>query len=414
MLRRSVIEELPSPLALWSARLALFGAAVAVLSIIIVRSGILEIAPAVATFGAALVFAVAAIVLAFASFVAIWINGAPGLGRAFLGFFVGLALIAYPAFIAVSARKLPQINDITTDFTNPPRFDVLARLRPRDRIDYPKFFGDQQRKGYPDIVPLQLELPTRTAYDLALKIVTGRKWLVLDQRPPAGPRPGTIEAVARTTVMGFRDDVVVRVSAIAAGSRIDVRSASRYGLSDFGTNATRIRALLTEIEEAANDLPEPRVEEKQPEKPPPKRPPRRCLRGKPVDAIDRCRPVGRDETARDQILHMRQHRERGRAGQPRVDADIDRAHDCRDVGRALVQPMQDRGFARLAVQDVIIHEALGFRNGRPVPREVQILVAPHEFEERRHVVAHGAVGRRHDRCRPAHHVIAGEEDALAA
>src|SRR3974390_1424666 len=97
MLRRTFIEEPLSPLALWSARLAFFGAAVAALSIIIARSAILEIAPAVATFGAALVFAVAAILLAFASFVAIWINGAPGLGRAFLGAFLRLAPIAHPA-----------------------------------------------------------------------------------------------------------------------------------------------------------------------------------------------------------------------------------------------------------------------------------------------------------------------------
>src|SRR3974390_2675547 len=275
MLRRTFIEEPLSPLALWSARLAFFGAAVAVLSIIIVRSAILEIAPAVATFGAALVLGVPAILLAFASFVAIWINGAPGLGRAFLGLFLGLALIAYPAYIAVSARKLPQINDISTDLANPPRFDVLARLRPRDRIDYPASFAEQQRKGYPDVVPLQLDLPARTAYDVAMKIVTARKWLVLDTRAPAGPRPGVIEAIARTPLLGFRDDIVPRVSTTGAGSRIDVRSASRYGLSDFGTNANRIRALLSDIEEAANDLPEPRTEEKQPDKPPPKRPPRR-------------------------------------------------------------------------------------------------------------------------------------------
>src|SRR5579884_3797221 len=140
MLRRTLIEEPISPFAVWSARLSLFAAAVAASSVIIVRSGILEIAPALATFGAALVFAIAAILLALASFVAIWINGAPGLGRAFLGFFLGLALVAYPAYIAIGARNLPQINDITTDFSNPPRFDVLARLRPRGRIDYPAFF----------------------------------------------------------------------------------------------------------------------------------------------------------------------------------------------------------------------------------------------------------------------------------
>src|SRR3974377_573559 len=121
MLRRTFIEEPLSPLALWSARLAFFGAAVAGLSVFIVWSAVLRAAAPFAPFGAALVFAVAPILLAFASFVAIWINGAPGLGRAFLGLFLGLALIAYPAYIAVSARKLPQINDISTDLANPPR-----------------------------------------------------------------------------------------------------------------------------------------------------------------------------------------------------------------------------------------------------------------------------------------------------
>jgi uncharacterized protein (DUF1499 family) len=246
--------------------------AVAVLSVIIVRSGILEIAPAVATFGAALVFAASAILLALGSFVAIWINGAPGLGRAFLGLLLGAALLAYPAFIAVSARNLPQINDITTDFTNPPRFEVLARLRPRDRIDYPNFFAAEQEKGYPNVGPLQVDLPVRPAYDLALKAVTQRKWLVVDARPPVGnAQPGVIEAIARTPIMGFRDDVVVRVSSFEGGAKIDVRSASRYGLSDFGTNAKRVTALLSDIEDAASNLPEP--QEKAPEpKPRPQRP----------------------------------------------------------------------------------------------------------------------------------------------
>jgi uncharacterized protein (DUF1499 family) len=276
MLRRPILQQSLSPLALWSARLAFFAVAVAVLSIVIVRSGLLEIGPAVATFGAALAFAAAAILLAFAAFVAIWINGAPGLGRAFLGLFLGIALLAYPAYIAYSARHLPQITDVSTDLANPPRFDVLARLRPRDRIDYPKFFAEPQRKAYPDVVPLQLDLPVRAAYDTAMKVITARKWLVVDARPPTAPgRPGIIEAVARTLIMGFREDVVVRVTPEQNGSRIDVRSASRYGLTDFGTNARRVTALLSDIDEAASEVPQPRAEEKAPEKPGDKRPPRR-------------------------------------------------------------------------------------------------------------------------------------------
>ncbi|MGN6571928.1 MAG: DUF1499 domain-containing protein [Pseudolabrys sp.] len=247
-----------SPLAIWSARLAWFALAVAALSVIIVRSGLLEIGPAIATFGAALAFAAAAILLALASFIAIWRNGSPGLGRALVALLLGSLLLAYPAYLGLRAYKLPEINDVTTDFANPPRFDVLSRLRPAGKADYPARFADLQRKAYPDVAPLQVELPLRTAYDTALKVINKRKWLVVDARPPAGARrDGVIEAVARTTIMGFRDDVVVRVTALRdGGSRVDVRSASRYGSHDFGTNARRVASLLADIDDEAGNVPD--------------------------------------------------------------------------------------------------------------------------------------------------------------
>ncbi len=62
-------------------------------------------------------------------------------------------------------------------------------------------------------------------------------------------RDGLIEAIARTPILGFRDDVVVRVRATSDGARIDVRSASRYGRHDFGTNAARVRNLINDIDD---------------------------------------------------------------------------------------------------------------------------------------------------------------------
>ena len=60
--------------------------------------------------------------------------------------------------------------------------------------------------------------------------------------------------------MGLRDDVVVRVRGGADGSRIDVRSSSRFGSFDFGWNAARIRKLIEDIDDAVgNEKPEPAV-----------------------------------------------------------------------------------------------------------------------------------------------------------
>jgi uncharacterized protein (DUF1499 family) len=62
------------------------------------------------------------------------------------------------------------------------------------------------------------------------------------------PRDGHIEAIARTPILGFREDVVVRVRATPDGARIDVRSASRYGRHDLGGNAARVRALIDDVD----------------------------------------------------------------------------------------------------------------------------------------------------------------------
>jgi uncharacterized protein (DUF1499 family) len=274
MLRRPFLDNPMSRLATWSARFAWFALAVAALSVVILRAGVLEVGPSLATFAAALIFAGLAVLLAFAAFVVIWREGLAGLGRALTGLALGLALLAYPAYLGARAFKLPAINDIATDTAHPPAFDVLARLRPRDRIAYPGAKAAAlQHAAYPDIAPLQEDASAAVAYRIALAVVTKRKWLVVDARAPAPRRDGIIEAVARTTIMGFRDDVVIRVRAVEGGARIDARSASRYGTHDLGANAARLRALLNDIDEAVNAAPPDQRTE--PEKKPPPKPPDR-------------------------------------------------------------------------------------------------------------------------------------------
>jgi hypothetical protein len=274
MARRPNLGDEPvSRLAAWSRRLALFALVMAALSISVVRSGLLEIEPALATFAAALIFAALAALLSFPAFVVIWRQGLSGLGSAISGLFLGLLLLAYPAYLGYRASKVPVISDITTDPGNPPAFVALARQRPPGRLVYPgAATAAKQLAAYPDIVPLLVNAPVKPTYDIALALVTKRKWRVADARPPAGRRDAVIEATARTPIMGFRDDVVIRISADADGARVDVRSASRYGLSDLGANAARIRSLLEDIDDAVGSAPEPRPEPAK-KAPPPKRVP---------------------------------------------------------------------------------------------------------------------------------------------
>jgi Protein of unknown function (DUF1499) len=268
MARRYIPSEPTSRLAIWARRMAGFAFLAAFLAVLIVRSGLLENRPALATFAGALATAVVALLLALSAFVVIWMEGLAGIAAAVTAMLVSLALLAYPAYLGIRAYRLPWIYDITTDPIDPPRYEALARLRVRDAnpTTYAGLYAaDQQRSAYPDVGPLGTNATAQAAYDAALAVVNKRRWRVVDARPPqAGRREGRIEAVARTPIMGFRDDVVIRVRAETDGARIDARSSSRYGAFDFGTNAARVRGLMNDIEDA--------IRAQRPERPPAQQP----------------------------------------------------------------------------------------------------------------------------------------------
>lgn len=156
-------------------------------------------------------------------------------------------VIAAPAFLGPWSMKhvagqVPPIHDISTDLGDPPALRAAARLRGpgAHSVAYPGGkVAEQQRRAYPDIQPVRLEEPAGAAFDDALAAARGMGWRIVARDRDAG----RIEAVATTLWWGFKDDVAVRVrSAEGGGSRIDVRSASRVGVSDLGKNAERIRA----------------------------------------------------------------------------------------------------------------------------------------------------------------------------
>jgi uncharacterized protein (DUF1499 family) len=263
---RRIAVEPASRLAIWARRFAGFSLPVVALAIIIERAGVLEIVPGLATFAAAIAMAFIAILLALASLVGIWRRGIEGLGAAVTALAIGLALLAYPSYLAVKAVRLPAIADITTDPIDPPRFETIARLRTRlaNPVAYAGLYAaEQQKAAYPDIMPLDTDASTQSAYDAAMAVITKRRWQVINTRKPMPPergqpaRDGFIEAIARTPIMGFRDDIAIRIRQTRQGARVDVRSASRYGRHDFGVNAARVRALLDDVDDlAGNEKPE--------------------------------------------------------------------------------------------------------------------------------------------------------------
>ena len=150
---------------------------------------------------------------------------------------IGAVTFGVPFKLQQTAQSVPRINDITTDPANPPKYMTTARAYPGEE------FARLQRAAYPDIAPVMLAVPPREAFERALKAAESMGWEVVGRDAAAG----TLEAVDTTRWFGFKDDIAVRVSAADQGSRIDVRSKSRVGRNDIGTNARRIRAYVERL-----------------------------------------------------------------------------------------------------------------------------------------------------------------------
>ena len=147
------------------------------------------------------------------------------------------AMFSIPAGFRIGTAT-PPIHDISTDTDDPPRFVAVVPLNTPGRTDYEgEVIAAQQRQAYPDLEPVVLDAPPAQAFERALAAVYRMRWQLVEADEPAG----RIEATDTTFWFGFKDDVVIRVRPAGGGSRIDVRSLSRVGGGDAGTNAARIR-----------------------------------------------------------------------------------------------------------------------------------------------------------------------------
>lgn len=234
--------------------LALLSLQLALLTVILHRFAHLSTPVALNLFAACLVGGALAILFAIFAWIGIWYSGDKGAGRAGFAVVVALILFAYPAFLLPQVMALPVLNDVTTDAIEPPAFRALAQERARgaNSVIYPRSeFAKRQAEAYPDIQPIYLDRSPNVTFQILQKAVQKMKWDVASQQTPAEAEGvGRIEAKDHTLVMGFVDDISIRVSGEPTRSRIDIRSASRYGRHDLGRNAERIRALVAELKES--------------------------------------------------------------------------------------------------------------------------------------------------------------------
>jgi uncharacterized protein (DUF1499 family) len=177
---------------------------------------------------------------------AVWRRARRVIVIAVFGILIGSITIGLPLQFRQRAGQVPPIHDISTDTDNPPRFVALlaARTGAPNGAEYGgAAVAAAQKRAYPDIAPLMLAVSPEVALQHCARAAAALGWDVA----AVAPADLRIEATDTTVFFGFKDDIVIRVSAAGQGSRVDIRSVSRLGRSDLGANARRVRDFARQL-----------------------------------------------------------------------------------------------------------------------------------------------------------------------
>ncbi len=167
-------------------------------------------------------------------------------GMALLGLVPALFLV----YTLINARGFPPINDISTDLVYPPALAHAATVPANAGRDMalPEAFKADIKKSYADLQSIGLNKQRDDVFakvrDLAQK---QPGWTIT--ATTVTEKESIVEGETQTRMFGFIDDWVIRITdAQGGGVVVDMRSKSREGKGDLGTNAKRIREFLAQIQ----------------------------------------------------------------------------------------------------------------------------------------------------------------------
>ena len=237
-----------SGLALWGMRLSIAAPVAAIIAIALYRGGVMDFR--LPLLGVAIASLLAVLALLMCVIALVFSIGGSGSDsnyvlKAAIGVVLSLVMLYAPLNTLRTGMVVPPIHDISTDLDNPPQFFVVPSRRDLGDnglgID-PKVQA-QQKAYYDDIAPLYLSGAAGDNLQQAQKMAETMGWEIVD----IDASRQQIEATATTFLFGFKDDVVIRLTNDNGQTRVDMRSASRVGVSDLGANAARIRSFFAKL-----------------------------------------------------------------------------------------------------------------------------------------------------------------------
>jgi uncharacterized protein (DUF1499 family) len=172
---------------------------------------------------------------------------APVRPRAVFGTAISL-VVALPIILQLVMRGGPAINDITTDFDNPPEFTHAGDLpanQGRDMKYNKDRFAARQSAGYGELAALKIASAPDAAF---AKVEATAKAIPSWELTADDPKARALEGFDRSRLFHFHDDFVIQVRPAPDGtSLVEMRSKSRDGVGDFGVNHKRIKRFFAKL-----------------------------------------------------------------------------------------------------------------------------------------------------------------------
>lgn len=235
--------------AIWSRRFGSLALPLMVLPVLLHRERLISSADFMIVEAVAMAVAALALVLAVTAFARLWVTGDQGWGKATLGLLFSLICLVPLAVYVWQASNYPAATDITTDFARPPGLVSQGPAQPSaaiDRAAVESAFPNARTRTYP--------VEASRLFALLNQLVQDRDWEVRTRREPLTPlAEGQINAIA-TTLLGWRDEVAIRIEGTPEGSVVAMRSAALHGGHDLGSNGRRIEAFLAALDERITTL----------------------------------------------------------------------------------------------------------------------------------------------------------------
>lgn len=229
----------------WGLRLAITAPILAILCIAIFRLGLMEFRLPFLGLALAVLLAVIALLLSAGALIGGLGGDGAHMQRAAIALVLALVMLFPPLNTVRKGGNVPPIHDISTDLVNPPIFEAVPSMRAANdnSLALDEKVQAAQKAFYTELAPLSLSGSVADNFAKALAAAEAMGWEII----ASNGDKGVIEATATTALFGFKDDVIIRLSNADGGTRVDMRSASRAGLSDLGANAARIEAYFAAL-----------------------------------------------------------------------------------------------------------------------------------------------------------------------